>query len=86
MRVLTFVSRISEGETDARGRGGFTGDAGGFGRERVRRRRDDEAIRNRKARAPQLAEIGAFAARLREVSGGQLIKRPNEHRPMLGAS
>jgi hypothetical protein len=34
--------------------------------------------------APQLAEIGAFSAGFGQIRRGQLIKRPNEHQPMLG--
>ena len=72
------------GETHARGRGRFSGHTGGLSGERVRRGRDDEPVRHWKLSAPQLAEVGALTSGLRQIHGGQLIERPNEHQPMLG--
>src|SRR5207237_9372408 len=66
------------------GRAGFCRDAGGLGGKRVGRGRDGEAVRHGKAGAPQLAEIRTFATGLGEIRRGQLIKRPNKHRPILG--
>jgi hypothetical protein len=61
-------------ETHPRGRRRFAGHARGLGCERVRGRRDHEAVGDGKARAPQLAEIRAFAACLRQVRRRQLIE------------